>query len=103
MVRNLTDPSLPSSVLEVFEDNLMVYIIAGCITGIILIILIVILISLRISKTRRRTEGKKGRRNDQYITEISSPTLIHSSSSLPGILKDSNLRHVVVNPINSLF
>ena len=87
--KNLTGIALHPSVLEVFEDNLMVYIIAGCVTGIILIILIVILISLRISKTRNAVSKKP--RRDQYITEISSPTLIHSSSNLPGILKDSNL------------
>ena len=34
-------------VLQVFEDNLLVYIVAGCVTGIVLIVLIVILVSLR--------------------------------------------------------
>lgn len=87
LARNMsTATSLPSSVLEVFEDNLMVYIIAGCVTGIVLIILIVILISLRISRSKTAKKPKR-----ELITEISSPTLIHSSSNLHGILKDSSL------------
>lgn len=86
--RNLTGSpgSLPSTVLEVFEDNLLVYIIAGCITGIVLIVLIVILISLRISRNKSNQKPKR-----EFITEISSPTLIHSSSALTGILKDTSL------------
>ena len=45
--RNNTSAALPSSVLDAFEDNLLVYIVAGCVTGIVLIVIIVILVSLR--------------------------------------------------------
>merc|ERR1711899_477112 len=90
---NMSAASLPSTVLEAFEDNLMVYIISGCITGIALIILLVIVISLRIS----RSKSVKPKRD--LIKEISSPTLIHSSSTIPGILKDSS--HLSVLPKGS--
>ena len=90
---NMSAASLPSTVLEAFEDNLMVYIISGCITGIALIILLVIVISLRISR-RKSVKPKR-----DLIKEISSPTLIHSSSTIPGILKDSS--HLSVLPKGS--
>ena len=93
---NLSTASLPSTVLEAFEDNLMVYIISGCVTGIALIVLLVIVISLRIS----RSKSQKPKRD--LIKEISSPTLIHSSSTLPGILKDpAQLSHLSVLPKGS--
>lgn len=82
---NMSAASLPSTVLEAFEDNLMVYIISGCITGIALIILLVIVLSLRISRSKKQKPKR------EMIREISSPTLIHSSSTLPSILKDPSL------------
>ena len=90
---NLTSSSLPDTVLEAFEDNLMVYIISGCVTGIALIVLLVIVISLRISRSKSQKPKK------DLIKEISSPTLIHSSSTLPSILKDAS--HLSVLPKHS--
>ncbi len=49
-----------------FEDNLMIYIIAGCVTGITLIIIIVIVISVRIS----RTKSTKKKPRQEFIREI---------------------------------
>jgi hypothetical protein len=51
---------------QVFEDNLMIYIIAGCVTGITLIIIIVIVISVRIS----RTKSTKKKPRQEFIREI---------------------------------
>ena len=49
-----------------FEDNLMIYIIAGCVTGITLIIIIVIIISVRIS----RNKNNKKKPRQEFIREI---------------------------------
>jgi len=84
---NASAHSLPSTVLDSFGDNLLIYIITGGLSGIAILILIIIVILMQVSK---RKSSKKTCKME-LIKEISSPTLIHSSSGLPGILKESNL------------
>ena len=84
---NASAHSLPSNVLDSFGDNLLIYIITGGLSGIAILILIIIVILMQVSK---RKSSKKTCKME-LIKEISSPTLIHSSSGLPGILKESNL------------
>eukprot|EP00090_Calanus_glacialis_P035817 TRINITY_DN6109_c0_g1_i2.p1 TRINITY_DN6109_c0_g1~~TRINITY_DN6109_c0_g1_i2.p1 ORF type:complete len:1093 (+),score=204.46 TRINITY_DN6109_c0_g1_i2:1-3279(+) len=86
-VVNASTHSLPSTVLDSFGDNLLIYIITGGLSGIAILILIIILILMQVSK---RKSSKKPCKME-LIKEISSPTLIHSSSGLHGILKESNL------------
>ena len=64
-------------------DNMLIYIITG--GGIIIVIILIFVI---ICITHKPKKDKKNK--PTMITEISSPTLIHSSSALPGILKDGN-------------
>ena len=64
-------------------DNMLIYIITG--GGIIIVIILIFVIICITHKPKKEKKNKS-----PMITEISGPTLIHSSSALPGILKDTN-------------
>ena len=64
-------------------DNMLIYIITG--GGIIIVIILIFVIICITHKPKKEKKNKS-----PMITEISGPTLIHSSSALPGILKDTS-------------
>ena len=64
-------------------DNMLIYIITG--GGIIIVIILIFVIICITHKPKKEKKNKPA-----MITEISGPTLIHSSSALPGILKETN-------------
>ena len=73
-------------------DNMLIYIITG--GGIIIVIILIFVIICITHKPR----GEKKSSKAPMITEISAPTLIHSSSALPGILKPADSSHLSVLP-----
>ena len=76
-------------------DNMLIYIITG--GGIIIVIILIFVIICITHKPKKEKKNKS-----PMITDISGPTLIHSSSALPGILKDSNnLSNLSVLPPNT--
>ena len=67
-------------------DNMLIYIITG--GGVIIVIILIFVIICIVQKPKKEKKNKA-----PMITEISSPTLIHSSSALPGILKPDSGHH----------
>ena len=72
-------------------DNMLIYIITG--GGIIIVIILIFVIICITHKPKKEKKNKA-----PMITEISSPTLIHSSSALPGILKADSHNLSVLPP-----
>ena len=67
---------------------MLIYIITG--GGIIIVIILIFVIICITHKPRTEKKSPKS----PMITEISAPTLIHSSSALPGILKPADSSHL---------
>ena len=86
--RDWVDAGLYTQNSEGGLDNMLIYIITG--GGIIIVIILIFVIICITHKPKKEKKNKS-----PMITEISGPTLIHSSSALPGILKDTNTLSVL--------